>query len=116
MYDPIIKDRKQWTSDLLPGSTRWMGTQIAPIPEGLRRWLVDLRLLRHVPFHYLVPRPELLPTESVRFFYVDPTFTDRLVDGALAAGNVGTMDQGLSKHVMAAVRQQVDDALAAQAK
>jgi hypothetical protein len=112
-YEPIIEDGTQWTADLLPGSARWAGAPVGPLPEALRLWLMDLRLLRHLPFHYLVPRPELLPTESVRFFHVDPTFADRLVDGALVAGNVGTEDQALSKHVMAAVRQQVDDALAA---
>jgi hypothetical protein len=112
-YEPIIADATQWTADLLPGSARWQGAPVGPVPDALRQWLIDLRLLRHLPFHYLVPRPELLPPESVRFFYVDPTFTDRLVDGALAAGNLGTADQALSKLVMAAVRQQVDDALAA---
>jgi hypothetical protein len=115
MYDAIITDPKQWTADLMPGSVRWQGASIEPVPDELLKWLIDLRLLRHVPFHYLVPRPELLPPECVRFFYVDPTFTDRLVDGALAAGNIGTMDQGLSKHVMTAVREQVDDAMAAMA-
>jgi hypothetical protein len=112
MPEPVIKDAAQWTTDLLPGSGRWKGADVEPLPEALRLWLTDLRLLRHVPFQYLVPRAELLPPESVRFFYVDPTFTDRLVDGALAAANVGTADQALSQQAMAAVRQQVDDALA----
>lgn len=115
MYDPVIQDRKQWTADLLPGSSRWSQAPSAPLPETLCRWFVDLRLLRHVPFHYLVPVPEMLPIESVRFFYVDPTFPDRLIDGALAAANLGAMDQALAQHTAASVRQQVDDALAAQA-
>lgn len=115
MYTPITKDGAQWTADLLPGSSRWVGEPVPPLPEGLASWLAELRLLRHLPFQYLVPRPELLPQESIRFFYVDPTFVDRLVEGALSAANLGAADQALSKHTLADVRLQVDNLLAERA-
>ena len=43
-----------------------------------------LRLLHGVPFSYLVPDAELLPVESIRFFYLDRAWTDALVQGALS--------------------------------
>src|SRR5215471_12370514 len=57
------------------------------VPERLYTWLLNLRLLRPVPLSYLVPDPALLPTESIRFFHVDPTWIDRVIDGVFAAGN-----------------------------
>jgi hypothetical protein len=62
------------------------------IPDNLRQWLVGLRLLRGVPLTHLVPDPALLPPEAIRFFHVDPTWTDRLVDGALSVAGIGTSD------------------------
>ncbi|MEZ4466479.1 MAG: hypothetical protein R3F43_19015 [bacterium] len=35
-------------------------------------------------------RSRLLPDESIRFFYLDRSWTDRLVDGAMAVGQIGT--------------------------
>ena len=76
----------------LPG-----GVQAAPLPDELERWLVGLRLLERVPFHYLVPDARMLPAESVRFFYLDRTWTDRLVDGAMAAGAAGIFEAGFDQ-------------------
>ena len=53
------------------------------VPGELRRFLARLRLLHGVPFCYLVPDAELLPPESIRFFYLDRAWTDALVQGAL---------------------------------
>jgi hypothetical protein len=82
----------------------------APLPAALQVWLAELCLLRNVPFVYLVPDERMLPPESVRFFYVDRNWLDRLVDGALAAGAIGTVDQDLARDVIAHVRKTVDDA------
>ena len=41
------------------------------IPAELRNWLVRLRLLQGVPFANLVADTELLPEESIRWFYLD---------------------------------------------
>ena len=65
----------------------------AELPDYLESFLAHLRLLVGVPFDYLVPDPRLLPDESIRFFYLDRSWTDRLVDGALAVGKIGTRDQ-----------------------
>ena len=54
------------------------------VPRDLRQWLARLRLLEGVPFAYLVADSELLPPESIRFFYLDRNWTDALVQGALS--------------------------------
>ena len=60
------------------------------VPGELRRFLGRLRLLHGVPFSYLVPDAELLPLESIRFFYLDRAWTDALVQGALSVGTVSS--------------------------
>jgi hypothetical protein len=88
-------------------STEWAAEQT--VPDALRNWLARLRLLYGVPFNYLVPDSRLLPVESVRFFYIDRNFTDRLVDGALSVGKTTTREFLHYESVHAAVRQQTDD-------
>jgi hypothetical protein len=63
------------------------------MPPYMESFLAHLRLLIGVPFDYLVPDARLLPNESIRFFYVDRSWTDRLVDGAMAVGKIGTREQ-----------------------
>ncbi len=63
------------------------------MPPYMESFLAHLRLLVGVPFDYLVPDARLLPNESIRFFYLDRSWTDRLVDGAIAVGKIGTREQ-----------------------
>lgn len=79
------------------------------VPDALRNWLARLRLLYGVPFNYLVPDSRLLPVESIRFFYIDRNFTDRLVDGALSVGKTTTREFLHYQQVHGAVRQETDD-------
>jgi hypothetical protein len=79
------------------------------LPLALRNWLGRLRLLYGVPFAYLVPDERLLPVESVRFFYIDRNWTDRLVDGALSVGKISTRDYAHHHAVNDIVRCQTDD-------
>lgn len=70
----------------------------APVPDAqmppyMESFLSHLRLLVGVPFDYLVPDARMLPTESIRFFYLDRSWTDRLVDGAIAVGKIGSREQ-----------------------
>ena len=62
----------------------------AAMPPYMESFLAHLRLLVGVPFEYLVPDARLLPDESIRFFYLDRSWTDRLVDGAISVGKIGT--------------------------
>ncbi len=79
------------------------------VPQELRGWLARLRLLQGVPFAYLVPDAELLPPESIRFFYLDRNWTDALVQGALSVGTVNSSDRAELAQLYPKVRQEVDE-------
>lgn len=78
------------------------------MPPYMELFLSHLRLLVGVPFDYLVPDERMLPDESIRFFYIDRSWTDRLVDGAVAVGKIGTREQAHHQGHAPAVNQQVD--------
>jgi hypothetical protein len=80
----------------------------AEMPPYMESLLAHLRLLIGVPFDYLVPDSRLLPDESIRFFYIDRSWTDRLVDGAIAVGKIGTREQAHHHAHHPAVCQQLD--------
>jgi hypothetical protein len=80
------------------------------VPGELRRFLARLRLLNGVPFSYLVPDAELLPIESIRFFYLDRAWTDALVQGVLSVGTITTADRAQLDAVYPYVRDDVDEA------
>ena len=56
-------------------------------------WLAQLYLLIGVPFENLVPHGGLLPTESVRFFYLDSNWLETLVEGAMSIGIESSRDR-----------------------
>ncbi len=78
------------------------------IPAHLRSWLVRLRLLEGVPFANLVADTELLPPESIRWFYLDRRWTDALVQGALSVGTVNSDDRTHLAATYDAVRAELD--------
>lgn len=56
-----------------------------PFPAEVAAWFLDhLGLLTSVPFCYLVPDPNLLPKESLRFFFLDTRWMECLFDGAFS--------------------------------
>lgn len=80
----------------------------ASMPPYMESFLAHLRLLVGVPFDYLVPDARLLPNKSIRFFYLDRSWTDRLVDGALAVGKIGTREQAHHQAHAANLQSQLD--------
>jgi len=62
------------------------------LPSAIANWFRDLELLKHIPFNYLVPDAQLLPPESLRFFWVDSYWVDCLQDGAFSIGRVTEED------------------------
>jgi hypothetical protein len=80
------------------------------VPLDLRLWLGGLRLLAGVPFGDLVADADLLPAESIRFFYVDRGWTDALTEGALSVGTVTTADRAALAALYGTVRTEVDEA------
>lgn len=79
-------------------------------PGELRRFLGGLRLLKGVPFSYLVPDSRLLPLESIRFFYIDRAWTDALVQGVLSVGTITTADRAQLEAMYPQIRAEVDEA------
>lgn len=78
------------------------------MPAELRSWLVRLRLLEGVPFANLVADSDLLPEESIRWFYVDRRWTDALVQGALSVGTVNSDDRTHLTSQYGAIRAELD--------
>lgn len=60
---------------------------------AITEYFTALELFRGVPFHYLVPDESYLPKESIRFFAVDPLWTEALLDGAFALGRTTDFDK-----------------------
>jgi hypothetical protein len=84
-----------------------LGERIVPL--DLRRWLARLRLLEGVPFAYLAADSMLLPPESIRFFYVDRTWTDALIQGALSVGTANSADRAQLEQLYAPIRNEIDE-------
>lgn len=78
------------------------------MPAEIRNWLVRLRLLEGVPFANLVSDSELLPQESIRWFYLDRRWTDALVQGALSVGTVNSDDRIQLDAQYTAIRAELD--------
>ena len=62
------------------------------MPQSIIAWFKNLILLNSIPFNYLVPDPDLLPLESLRFFQVDTTWLECVIDGAFGIGDVLTQE------------------------
>lgn len=101
-----IKEYMQEQFDSLGSSP----IKLEPLPEDLQLWLGRLRLLYGVPFEYIVPEERMLPKESIRFFYLDRNWLDRLVDGALSIGKVATRDFLHHEQKIGVLRQAMDEA------
>ena len=82
--------------------------QDTAMPAELRNWLVRLRLLEGVPFANLVADSELLPPESIRWFYLDRRWTDALVQGALSVATVNSDDRIQLEAQYHAIRTELD--------
>ena len=81
---------------------------VAGMPPYMESFLAHLRMLVGVPFEYLIPNPDLLPDESIRFFYLDRSWADRMVDGANAVGQIGSREQAHYHAHAPNVSQQLD--------
>jgi hypothetical protein len=78
--------------------------------EVLADFLSELYLLMHIPFGYLVPHPDLLPAESVRFFHIDANWLDAALEGALSIGVESSKDSAYQKLMKESIRAAVGKA------
>jgi hypothetical protein len=81
-----------------------------PIADGVCEWLGRQLLLENLPFVHLVPDARMLPSESIRFFYLDPAWLDALMDGALGIGLVSSRDTEIQAALLAPLKKQAWDA------
>lgn len=70
-----------------------LATALMEMPTKLGEWLDGIRLLKHLPFNYLLPDEGLLPKESLRFFQVDEKWIEVLLDGIFSIGRVPYKDK-----------------------
>jgi len=85
-----LKQLEQEVSDLpLLGQPN---SEPIPIPQKIQDWFKGFELLQGIPFNYLLPDEQLLPPESIRFFWVDQLWIDCLQDGAFSIGRVTQND------------------------
>lgn len=79
------------------------------IPEEVTAWLGRLVLLYGVPFNYLIPAEEMLPQESIRFFFLDPIWIQYLVQGACSVGNTDYGDTIIDRAMNTLVQSNQSD-------
>ncbi|MEV8328962.1 hypothetical protein [Kitasatospora sp. NPDC056731] len=72
--------------------------------DALEDRLAELRVLKSVPFSYLVPDFRMLPEESLRLFRVDPTWIDALLAGARDVAVHTSLDTFCDSSLRAATR------------
>lgn len=89
---------------------------ISPEEASLKDWLSKLKLLHGVPFNYLVPDEQMLPQESIRFFYCDLIWLDSLLEGALSLGRSTASDMAQDSAFFPNMRELVREGTTAQRK
>lgn len=91
----------------------WVASAVAQLTQGgmdiITEWLARLTLFNGVPFNNLVADARMLPPESIRFFYVDATWTNVMIDGALSVGVQSSRDTQFNDMM----RQTLQDAVQA---
>lgn len=75
--------------------------------DELIGWLSQLGLLVNLPFHYLIPTDSMLPSDSIRLFYVNPNWLQALVDGACSLGRNASLDLTHDQELIDAVISQI---------
>ena len=108
MRAALISGREQLVARLKEPAQVEADAPESEMPPYMESFLAHLRLLVGVPFEYLVPDPRLLPDESIRFFYLDRSWADRLVDGAVTVGKIGSREQAHHHAAGTAVSRTLD--------
>jgi len=70
------------------------------MPQELKEDGERFSLLYDVPLAYLVPSPDFLPSESLRFFYVDENFSAAMQNGFLSVGRNSTVEQNVDEIIL----------------
>jgi hypothetical protein len=107
-----LTNREDLHSDVVTQLTKAQSGEYPPpvLPDNLKNWLAQLTLLYGVPIEYMIPDIRLLPIESIRFFYLDRNWLDRLVDGAMSVGVLSSADAVFNLTFFKNIYDQVDQA------
>lgn len=107
-----LTNREDLHSDVVTQLTKAQAGKYPPpvLPDNLKNWLAQLTLLYGVPVEYMVPDIRLLPIESIRFFYLDRNWLDRMVDGALSVGVLSSADAVFNLTFFKSIYDQIDQA------
>ena len=107
-----LTNREDLHSDVVTQLAQAQAGEYPPpvLPDNLKNWLAQLTLLYGVPVEYMVPDIRLLPIESIRFFYLDRNWLDRMVDGALSVGVLSSADAVFNLSFFKHIYDEVDKA------
>lgn len=94
----IAQQNKQDSEDELAALLNDEETAIK-LPDNIKGWMNNLLFLKQVPFNYLVPYEQMLPSESIRFFMLDMKWVQSLLDGAMSVGRIFDKKENSPKKV-----------------
>ncbi|KAF4440704.1 hypothetical protein FACUT_3242 [Fusarium acutatum] len=89
----LITDRKDDARTAADPSN--LGMYLPKIVDFIYNGLLTLKA---VPQNYLFPEPDILDTDGIFTFYIDPLWLDALVDGALSVGNHAVVNDDVCKN------------------
>ena len=90
MKDASTTDSFKWITEIQTLEKYFKGNESK---SQTMRWLTRLRLLEPIPFQYLVPSEDMLPSETIRYFHIDRNWVDALIDGALSVTLTSTRER-----------------------
>ena len=107
-----LTNREDLHSDVVTQLAKAQSGEYPPpvLPDNFKEWLAQLTLLYGVPVEYMIPDIRLLPIESIRFFYLDRNWLDRLVDGALSVGVLSSAEAIFNLTFFKKIYDQIDEA------
>ncbi len=91
------------------GASKLRANELQAMLTEASAWLGRLVLLYGVPLHNLVPDEDMLPPETLRFFFLDPDWTQALVQGACSVGNADCGDLLVNRVMRFCLSPTVDD-------
>ena len=92
-YAEVLEDARYLIQPGSIGSGSQPQLEEPRIPTTVQNWLGQAMLLYGVPFRYLVPDEEMLPEESIRFFYLNLDWLNSMLQGACSVGRASETDE-----------------------
>jgi hypothetical protein len=93
--DDLVDELKKVMSD--PNGAKLITQLGGQDFNDIVEWIAYKSLLYNIPLSYIIPNEQMLPTESIRFFYIDRAWTDSLIDGAMSIAIHSTKDSDYYK-------------------